>query len=30
VLKAQVVTALLKQQPKSSIDVSSAHNPAIR
>ena len=30
VLKAQVVTALLKQKPKSSIDVSSAHNPAIR
>jgi cell division protein FtsQ len=29
-LKAQVVTALLKQKPKSSIDVSSAHNPAIR
>ena len=30
VLKAQVVTALLKQKPKSSIDVSSPHNPAIR
>lgn len=29
-LKAQVVTALLKLKPKSSIDVSSAHNPAIR
>ena len=29
-LKAQVVTALLKRKPKSSIDVSSAHNPAIR
>ena len=29
-LKAQVVTALLKQKPKSSIDVSSPHNPAVR
>jgi cell division protein FtsQ len=29
-LKARVVTALLKRKPKSSIDVSSAHNPAIR
>ncbi len=29
-LKGQVATALLKQKPKSSIDVSSAHNPAIR
>jgi len=29
-LKAQVVTALLKLKPKSSLDVSSAHNPAIR
>jgi cell division protein FtsQ len=29
-LKAQVVTALLKRKPKSSIDVSSPHNPAIR
>ena len=29
-LKAQVVTALLKRKPNSSIDVSSAHNPAIR
>jgi cell division protein FtsQ len=27
-LKAQVVTALLKRNPKSSIDVSSPHNPA--
>jgi cell division protein FtsQ len=29
-LKAQVVTALLKKKPESSIDVSSPHNPAIR
>jgi cell division protein FtsQ len=29
-LKAQVVTALLKEKPKSSIDVSSPHNPAVR
>jgi cell division protein FtsQ len=29
-LKAQIMGALLKQKPKSSIDVSSAHNPAIR
>jgi len=29
-LKAQVVTALLKRKPKSSIDVSSPHNPAIQ
>jgi cell division protein FtsQ len=29
-LKAKVVTALLKQKPKSSIDVSSPHNPAVR
>jgi cell division protein FtsQ len=29
-LKAQVVTALLKTKPKSSIDVSSPHNPAVR
>ena len=29
-LKAQVVTALLKRKPKSSIDVSSPHNPALR
>ena len=29
-LKAQVVSALLKQKPKSSIDVSSPHNPTIR
>jgi cell division protein FtsQ len=29
-LKAQVVTALLKRKPKSSIDVSSPHNPATR
>ena len=29
-LKAQVVTALLKREPKSSIDVSSPHNPAVR
>jgi len=29
-LKAQVVAALLKQKPKSSIDVSSPHNPAVR
>jgi cell division protein FtsQ len=29
-LKAQVVTALLKRKPKSSIDVSSPHNPAVR
>lgn len=28
-LKAQVVTALLKRKPKSSIDVSSPHNPAV-
>ena len=29
-LKAQVVTALLKRKTKSSIDVSSPHNPAVR
>ena len=29
-LKAQVVTALLKRKPKSSIDVSSPHDPAVR
>ena len=29
-LKAKVVTALLKRKPKSSIDVSSPHNPAVR
>jgi cell division protein FtsQ len=29
-LKAQVLTALLKRQPKTSIDVSSPHNPAVR
>jgi cell division protein FtsQ len=29
-LKAEVVTALLKRKPKSSIDVSSPHNPAVR
>jgi cell division protein FtsQ len=29
-LKAQIVTALLKREPKSSIDVSSPHNPAVR
>ena len=29
-LKAQVVMALLKRKPKSSIDVSSPHNPAVR
>jgi cell division protein FtsQ len=29
-LKAQIVTALLLQEPKSSIDVSSPHNPAVR
>jgi cell division protein FtsQ len=29
-LKAQVVMALLKKKPKSSIDVSSPHNPAVR
>lgn len=29
-LKAHVVTALLKRKPKSSIDVSSPHNPAVR
>jgi cell division protein FtsQ len=29
-LKAQVMEALLKQKPKSSIDVSSPHNPTIR
>jgi cell division protein FtsQ len=29
-LKAQVVTVLLKRKPKSSIDVSSPHNPAVR
>lgn len=29
-LKAQVVTALLKRKPKSSVDVSSPHNPAVR
>jgi cell division protein FtsQ len=28
-LKAQVVTSLLKREPKSSIDVSSPHNPAV-
>jgi cell division protein FtsQ len=29
-LKAQVVTALLKKKPRSYIDVSSPHNPAMR
>jgi cell division protein FtsQ len=29
-LKAQIMGALLKQKPKSSIDVSSPHNPTIR
>jgi cell division protein FtsQ len=29
-LKAQIVTALLKREPKSAIDVSSPHNPAVR
>ena len=29
-LKAQVVTALLKKKPRSYIDVSSPHNPALR
>jgi cell division protein FtsQ len=29
-LKAQIMDALLKQKPKSSIDVSSQHNPTIR
>lgn len=29
-LKAQVVTALLKKNPRSYIDVSSPHNPAVR
>jgi cell division protein FtsQ len=29
-LKAQVVTALLKKKPRSYIDVSSPHNPAVR
>jgi cell division protein FtsQ len=29
-LKAQVVTALHKRKPKSSIDVSSPHNPAVQ
>jgi cell division protein FtsQ len=29
-LKAQVVTALLKRNPKSSMDVSSPHNPAVQ
>ncbi|HEY5822266.1 MAG TPA: FtsQ-type POTRA domain-containing protein [Propionibacteriaceae bacterium] len=29
-LKAQLTTALLKQKPRTSIDVSSPHNPAIR
>jgi cell division protein FtsQ len=29
-LKAEIVTALLKREPKSSIDVSSPHNPAVR
>ena len=29
-LKAQIVTALLKREPNSSIDVSSPHNPAVR
>jgi cell division protein FtsQ len=29
-LKAQVVMALLNKKPKSSIDVSSPHNPAVR
>ena len=28
-LKAQVVTALLKREPGSSLDVSSPHNPAV-
>ena len=28
-LKAQVARALLKKKPKSSIDVSSSHNPAV-
>ena len=29
-LKAQIVNALLKREPKSSINVSSPHNPAVR
>jgi len=29
-LKAQVMAALIKRKPKSSIDVSSPHNPAVR
>ncbi len=29
-LKAQIVTALLRREPKSAIDVSSPHNPAVR
>jgi cell division protein FtsQ len=29
-LKAQVLTALLKRKPTSTIDVSSPHNPAVR
>jgi cell division protein FtsQ len=29
-LKAQIVTALLMREAKSSIDVSSPHNPAVR
>jgi cell division protein FtsQ len=29
-LKAEVVTAVLRSKPKSSIDVSSPHNPAVR
>ena len=29
-LKAQIVTALLKREPKASIDVSSPHSPAVR
>jgi cell division protein FtsQ len=29
-LKAQIVIALLKREPKSSINVSSPHNPAVR
>jgi cell division protein FtsQ len=29
-LKAQIVMALLKREPKSSINVSSPHNPAVR
>jgi cell division protein FtsQ len=29
-LKAEVVTALLKRKPRSSIDVSSPHHPAVR